>query len=163
MLRRSHSVLLSYSWGQGQAAHFKRSGLWSKGSSINLKDFKHKPKSRRAQRYKNTPMEKLKLEDTLACAMHSSHVRLHSQLLKPSLPSSKPSRFLSLLVQTCRRTHIHGAGMQTHTAYALSCYKNVNIPFLCVHMCTPTHTHTHHAAPTYTFGNTHNEAMHVHT
>lgn len=72
-------MLLSYSWGQGQAAHFKRSGPWSIGSSINLKDFKHKPKSQCAQRYKNKPLEMLKLEGTLACAMLSSHVHFHSQ------------------------------------------------------------------------------------
>lgn len=39
-------------------------------------------------------MEKLKLEDTLACAILSSHVHVHSQFEKPSLLSSQPSHTL---------------------------------------------------------------------
>lgn len=83
-------VILCYcpiAGGRVKQSISKRSGFWSKGSSINLKDFKHKPKSRNAQRYKTAPTEKLKLEDTLACAMLSSHIHLHSQFLKPSLSS----------------------------------------------------------------------------
>lgn len=98
-------------------------------------------------------MEKLKLEDTLACAMHSSHVLLHSQLLKPSLPSSKASRFSSLLMQTCRHTHTWRRHADAHSLHPFMLQEREHPASLSAQVHS--YSHTHHAAPTYTFGNIH--------
>lgn len=100
MLWRSHSVPLSCSWGQGQAAHFKRSGFWSIGLSNNLKDSKHKPKSRRAQRYRISPWR-------------SSSWKIYFYV-QCSSPVTVPKTLSSVLKAI---THLvtAGAGTQAHT------------------------------------------------
>lgn len=105
---------LSCSWGQGQAAHFKRSGFWSIGLSNNLKDSKHKPKSRRAQRYRISPWRSSSWKIYLCAMSISSH-------------SSKNPLFCTQSHHTPRHCWCRHAG--AHTYKAQICRRTQPPPF----------------------------------